>query len=62
MDNLSCRVLSSFFVSEVACALTEYLEVTYEERKGRWSNCKIFWLRVGEGQFNDMVSLFLIVE
>lgn len=33
-----------------------------EERKGRWSNCKIFWLGVGEGQFNDMVSLFLIVE
>ena len=23
---------------------------------------KIFWLGVGEGQFNDMVSLFLIVE
>lgn len=49
-------------MSEVACALTEYLKVTYEERKGRWSNCKIFWLGVGEGQFNDMVSLFLIVE
>lgn len=49
-------------MSEVACALTEYLKVTYEERKGQLSNCKIFWLGVGEGQFNDMVSLFLIVE
>lgn len=44
-------------MSEVACALTEYLKVTYEERKGRWSNCKIFWLGVGEGQFNDNYGL-----
>ena len=41
-------------MSEVACALTEYLKVTYEERKGQWSNCKIFCLGV-EGKGNLMI-------
>lgn len=33
-----------------------------KREKGDGQTVKIFWLGVGEGQFNDMVSLFSIVE